>query len=211
MEVNKSEQEKDGALLVFTREGPEVFAERHVTSRLPINATRARQCKYIVFTACSNHAKSTIGLRHIPNYTGFMIALITDAKQCADDIHRGTVNFGQYWNINMPGLWPKGVRNPVRYTTLRELGIDILAILRREYHASLDNMARAQAKMIEKDPGEALVIHLAGDDNARCTLEEALSIVSQAEIDKKIKEDVLEYIEIDNIKYVQATAAYMEE
>lgn len=55
--------------------------------------------------------------------TAFLIARVKEVVVSPENPDRWLIQFGDYAEIDQPAAW-KGWRNPVRYTTLEDLGID---------------------------------------------------------------------------------------
>lgn len=55
--------------------------------------------------------------------TAFLIARVKEVVASPENPDRWLIEFSEYAEIDQPGVW-QGWRNPVRYTTLEDLGID---------------------------------------------------------------------------------------
>ena len=83
----------------------------------PLNINRAKNSKYLV---CS----SSVGVNH---GSGFLVGKISDFELVKFDPNkkeRYIIHISEWANIDIPKLWP-GNRNPVRYTSLEDLGINL--------------------------------------------------------------------------------------
>ena len=86
-----------------------------------INEVRARECEYLVCTR--NARRKRTGRLPEPHYAAFLVGRIAELVLSPDYQERWFVRIDRYAPVNLPGVW-KRWRNPVRYTTLEELGID---------------------------------------------------------------------------------------
>jgi hypothetical protein len=59
--------------------------------------------------------------------TAFLVGRIKDVVPSPENPDRWLIAFSEYAEIDVPGVW-KGWRNPVRYTTLEDLGIDPITL-----------------------------------------------------------------------------------
>ncbi|MFE3257054.1 hypothetical protein [Nocardia sp. NPDC059229] len=59
-----------------------------------------------------------------PHGCGFLVGHIARLGPAIDEPKRWMIEIDKFARINIPGLWG-GWRNPVRYTTLEDLGIDV--------------------------------------------------------------------------------------
>ncbi|WP_263359654.1 hypothetical protein [Acidicapsa ligni] len=81
----------------------------------------ARQMNYIV---CTRNTRAAWGDGHEDHRSGFLIAKVRDVVPSPEEPLRWMVRFSEYALINVPELWKKGDRNPVRYGSVADLGID---------------------------------------------------------------------------------------
>ncbi|MGD0798970.1 MAG: hypothetical protein ABR910_14735 [Acidobacteriaceae bacterium] len=81
----------------------------------------ARQMDYVV---CTRNVRAPWGDGHEAHRSGFLVAKIGEVIPSRERPDRWMVRFVEYAGINMPELWRKGDRNPVRYARLFDLGID---------------------------------------------------------------------------------------
>lgn len=112
-------------ILVFTARSPERIVREGGSKAWVLNVGRAKHCTYLV---CAQN-------RHNPNYdfedatephgAGFLVGKISKITRSPEDGRedRWLIGISEYARIDKPGLWT-GLRNPVRYTSLTDLGID---------------------------------------------------------------------------------------
>ena len=54
----------------------------------------------------------------------FLVGKIKDVVPSSTKPGRYWIQLSEYARVNIPNVWKKGNRNPVKYSTLEELGID---------------------------------------------------------------------------------------
>lgn len=89
-----------------------------------LDATRARKCDYLVCTQNAHNPEDYADGTE-PHGSAFLVGRISQVSPATDgDVGRWKIEFSEYARISQPGVWT-GDRNPVRYTTLDDLGIDL--------------------------------------------------------------------------------------
>lgn len=112
------------AIVVFTAKSVERLLEEGGSSSWVLDRYNARAHEFIVCTR-NAHADWTEGDE--AHGSAFLIGRIGDVVPSPSDAGRWLVKFSEYTRVNLPDIW-KGWRNPVRYTTLEELGIDLSSL-----------------------------------------------------------------------------------
>jgi hypothetical protein len=114
---------EDEVIALFTTKSAQAWLDIGGTESWMLNPERARRCRYVVL--CRNPEADRGGkeVRRTP----FMIGRISSVVPSAERRGRWTPIFDEYAVIDKPADW-KGWRNPVRYTTLAKLGIDLAKI-----------------------------------------------------------------------------------
>jgi hypothetical protein len=112
------------ALVVFTAKSVEAILEVGGTQSWKLDRGHAKRCHYAIL--CRN-AYTDWGDGKEPHGTAFMIGRIADVVPTAENDGRWLVTFDEYARIDLPNVW-KGWRNPVRYSTLEELGVSLEGI-----------------------------------------------------------------------------------
>jgi hypothetical protein len=105
-------------LAVFTPRLVEEFLAVGGTQSWALDRRHAKRCRYAIM--CRNAYTEGDGKER--HGTAFMIGRIADIVPSTDTERRWLVTFDQYARIDVPDAWKKW-RNPVRYTTLKELGV----------------------------------------------------------------------------------------
>lgn len=109
------------AILVFSGRSIEQMLDEGGSQAWALDASRARRCSYIVCT--QNRHSDVHRSGRAPHGEAFMVGQISDVIESTEDPDRFTIVFDKFARITIPGAWG-GWRNPVKYTTLEELGID---------------------------------------------------------------------------------------
>lgn len=115
----------DQSLAIFTAKSKSTIFNDGGTQAWKLDHTRARAYGYAVL--CRNtRAKWAPPKDEVPEPHGsaFLIGHISDVVPSPEFEGRWKIVFDKYAEVSIPGLW-RGWRNPVKYTTLEELGIDI--------------------------------------------------------------------------------------
>ena len=109
-------------LLVFTSRNREQLLADGGSRDWVLDAPRARKCRYLVCTwnAYGEHS-SDRGLQH---HEAFLIGTISSVEPSPHDPGRYIIRFDSFANVDIPNVWP-GLRNPVNYTSMKDLGIDL--------------------------------------------------------------------------------------
>ena len=109
------------AVTVFTGKSTESIFEEGGSSSWVMDRTHAMGCRYLV--CCRSGIDWVEGPE--PRGSAFLVGIISDIVPSPDpDLsHRWLVKISEYALVAARDVW-RGWRNPVRYTTLEELGID---------------------------------------------------------------------------------------
>jgi hypothetical protein len=121
--------EEQNAIVVFTARSPERLIREGGSQAWVLNAARAKQCTWLVCTQNRHNPNHVFSDATEPHGTGFLVGRISGVQPSLgeDGRNRWLIEFGEFARIDCPGLWDHR-RNPVRYATLKELGIDPSAL-----------------------------------------------------------------------------------
>jgi hypothetical protein len=111
------------AIVVLTAKSIERILKEGGTSSWRLGK-HARKCKYAV---CTRNAYADWTEGPEAHQSAFLIGKVRQVVKSPDHEDRHLVQFSEYALVNIPDVW-KGDRNPVKYSTLEELGIDPLAL-----------------------------------------------------------------------------------
>ena len=87
-----------------------------------LDRNNARQCDYVVCTQ-NAHADGPGADGKEPHRAAFVIGKVKDVVPAALMPGRYLIQFSEYARVSIPEVW-NGDRNPVKYTTISELGIE---------------------------------------------------------------------------------------
>jgi hypothetical protein len=108
------------AIAVFTAKSVDTLLEEGGTSSWRLDRNHARQCAFVV---CTRNAYADWVEGPEEHHSAFLIGKVKDVVATPKHQGRYLVQFNHYARVNIPDVW-QGDRNPVKYTTLEELGID---------------------------------------------------------------------------------------
>src|ERR1700681_470779 len=117
----------DGCILVFTSRSVRQMRSQGGSQAWVLDPKRARRQPYLVtaWNSLGEHVRTTGGRHH---GQAFLVAPITGIERAATPLgapRRYVIQFEKYKRIEVPDVWPHGQRNPVFYTTLHDLGINL--------------------------------------------------------------------------------------
>jgi hypothetical protein len=115
----------DLATLVFTAKTVERILREGGTSSWHLDPNHAHQC---LFAVCARNAKNREPWAEREkgpeaHRSAFLVGKIRGVVPSPEYPGRYLIQFDEYARVNIPDVW-NGNRNPVRYTTLEELGLD---------------------------------------------------------------------------------------
>lgn len=118
--------QKNSAVSVFTARGIDRILSEGGSQAWVLDAQRAASCEYLVCVQNRSFADDW-GQASAPHKDAFLVGKISKVVPSTEDqaeTDRSIIMISDYAEISVPDAWP-GNRNPVRYTTLDEIGIDI--------------------------------------------------------------------------------------
>lgn len=108
------------AIAVFTFKGKDHILDDGGTSAWVLHPRRAAEFRYAVCTR--SHREGFEGPE--PKGSAFLVGKISGIVNAPNDPGRFLIRFSEYAEVAIPEVW-QGWRNPVRYTTLEDLGIAV--------------------------------------------------------------------------------------
>lgn len=109
------------AILVFSGKTVEHMLSDGGSLAWALDQVRARQHEFVV---CARNSRATFTRPGPePHGSAFLVARIGDVVPAPGEENRFLITFSEYARIDVPNAW-HGWRNPVRYTTLEDLGIN---------------------------------------------------------------------------------------
>lgn len=129
----------DAAVIVFTFKSVKRLIREGGTSSWRLDRNHARHCAFAVCTRNSKRNEAEDDLEdsaHVDDapktedhQSAFLVGKISNVVPCPrhGDQKRYLIQFSEYARVNIPDAW-RGNRNPVKYSSLKELGIDPAAL-----------------------------------------------------------------------------------
>jgi hypothetical protein len=118
---------EDSAVVVFTAKSIGRLLNEGGTSSWRLDRNHARQC---AFAVCTRNAHASWGEGTEEHHSAFLVGKICDVvptpptpENDENGEGRHLIRFSEYAEVNIPSVW-KGERNPVKYSTLAQIGID---------------------------------------------------------------------------------------
>jgi hypothetical protein len=112
------------AIAVFTANSRAQILEEGGSRSWVVAEKQARRREYLV---CIRNARDVVFHDHEPHGTAFLVGRISGLEPYGTDkkgMQRWIIKISEYAQVNYPEAWGEW-RNPVKYTTLEELGIDL--------------------------------------------------------------------------------------
>ena len=114
----------DAAVAVFTARSPQRILREGGSQAWALDPTRARKCRYLICVQNQNNPDRDFSDASEPHGSVYMVCKISDVVPSQDDPgNRWKICISEYSIYSVLDAW-KRWRNPVRYTTLEEMGID---------------------------------------------------------------------------------------
>ena len=121
--------QKNSTVSVFTARGIARILSEGGSQAWALDAQRAAGCEYLVCVQ-NRGFPDDWGQASAPHKDAFLVGKISKVLPSTEDpdvTDRSIIMISAYAEISIPHAWP-GNRNPVRYTTLDEMGIDVDAL-----------------------------------------------------------------------------------
>lgn len=117
--------EAEDAIVVFTARSPDRIVREGGSQSWVLNAARAKQCTWLVCTQNRHNADHEFSDATEPHGSAFLLGKISAIRQSQEEgnADRWQIAISGFARISVPDAWDHG-RNPVRYTSLAQLGID---------------------------------------------------------------------------------------
>lgn len=109
------------AIAVLTFKSREHILGIGGTCSWTLNRANARKFEFAV---CTRNANTRDAEGTEAHATAFLVGRIWDVVVSPENPERWLIQFSEYASVDVAGVWGKGWRNPVRYTSMEDLGID---------------------------------------------------------------------------------------
>lgn len=112
-------------VVVFTARSPERIVREGGSQAWRLDAVRANRCEWLVCAQNRHHKDREFSDATEPHGQFFLVGKISKIRDADLVKYQGRymIEMSEFAQVSIPGGWA-GWRNPVRYTTLSELGID---------------------------------------------------------------------------------------
>jgi hypothetical protein len=130
----------DSAIVVFTADTRDLILGKGGSGDWVVSAKKADGCKYIVCCRKPNWSNRKEGL---PGRAAFLMGRVAGLRERPGsengrDQMRYLIQMADYALLEKPGVWKDNVRNPVAYSTLDDLQIDLRGLKFKPMPAGAD-------------------------------------------------------------------------
>jgi hypothetical protein len=121
--------EEKEAIVVFTARSPARIIEEGGSQAWVLNPARAKLCKWLVCTQNRHNPDHEFSDATEPHGAAFLVGKVSGVHQSIEEKaeDRWVIEISDYALVNIPDVW-QAWRNPVRYMSLDELGIDVATL-----------------------------------------------------------------------------------
>lgn len=118
--------EKENAILVFTARSPKRIIREKGSQAWVLNPARAKLCTWLVCTQNRHNPNHEFSDATEPHGSAFLLCKVSGVRKSEEDStgRRWLITISEFARIEYPDIWDHR-RNPVRYTSLEELGISL--------------------------------------------------------------------------------------
>ena len=113
----------DPCVAVFTARSPRRIIEEGGSAAWALDANRARKATYLICIQNQHNPDRDFSDASEAHGMAFLVGKISDVVPAPDRPDRWLIRISEFAFVQKKDAW-KGWRNPVRYTTLTEFGID---------------------------------------------------------------------------------------
>lgn len=119
-------EEMPDAIVVFTARSPDRIVREGGSQEWVLNPARAKLCKWLVCTQNLHNPDHEFSDATEPHGTAFLVGKISAIREVPKEEggpRRWLIAISHYARVEKKDVW-KGWRNPVRYASIRDLGIN---------------------------------------------------------------------------------------
>jgi hypothetical protein len=133
----------EDTVAVFTARSPQRIVREGGSQGWVLNPVRAKQCTWVVCTQNRHNANHDFEDATEPHGSAFLVGKISGLRRSDENPaeERWLITMSEYALTSLPNVW-RGWRNPVRYTSLADLGIDLGRLSFQPLHAPVDLTAK---------------------------------------------------------------------
>lgn len=129
------------AIAVLTFKSRERILSDGGTESWKLKKSTAEQFDYVVCTRNVTNPQSEGPEQH---RSAFLVGKISKVVPSTETGDRFKICFSEYAEANLKEIWKHGWRNPVRYTTLEELGIDLELLAFKKFDENENQVASVE-------------------------------------------------------------------
>lgn len=121
-----SDDQMPDTIAVFTARSPDRIVREGGSQAWVLNPVRAKVCKWLVCTQNLHNPDHEFSDATEPHGSAFLVGKIAGVREVTEEEGgpgRWLITISEYARVERRDVW-KGWRNPVRYTTLKDLGIN---------------------------------------------------------------------------------------
>lgn len=144
---------QEDALVLFTAESPERIIREGGSQEWVLNPARAKQCTWLVCTQNRNNPDHEVSDATEPHGTAFLLGRVSGVRRVSTEggRDRWLIAIREYARIAYPDLWDHG-QNPVRYTSLEDLGISIEGLTFEPAQSIAETAAQPEPRRLAAQP-----------------------------------------------------------
>ncbi len=118
-------QRDEDTIVVFTARSPERVIREGGSQAWVLNVNRARDCTWVLCTQNRHNPDHDFSDATEPHGAGFLVGRIAAIQraQGEGEEERWMIAISEFARVDLPNAWD-GSRNPVRYASLKSLGIN---------------------------------------------------------------------------------------
>jgi hypothetical protein len=117
--------DQQDTIIVFTARSPERIVREGGSQAWILNPIRAKICTWLVCTQNRHNPDHEFSDATEAHGSAFLLGKISAVRKSPESAEgRWIIEISEYARISLPNAWDHG-RNPVRYTSLGELGISL--------------------------------------------------------------------------------------
>ena len=147
--------------IVFTAKSIDRILREGGTSSWRLDRNHARERPYVI---CTRNAHASWVEGSEPHRSAFLVGKVSDVVPCTPTPensetaqHRYLIKFSEFARVSIPDVWVKGDRNPVKYMSIEDFGIDP-AKLAWEPMPETDDSADKETTAVAQATGTPLTI-----------------------------------------------------
>jgi hypothetical protein len=146
--------EKENAIVVFTARSPKRIIREKGSQAWVLNPARAKLCTWLVCTQNRHNPDHEFSDATEPHGSAFLLCRVSGVCKSEEDStgRRWLIVISEFAQIEYPDAWDHR-RNPVRYTSLEQLGISLDGVKFQPVPSSNEAAALPEPRPAGSHPG----------------------------------------------------------